>query len=141
MKAKRFWTELILLGVASALALALLIATLGAAGAAVTGQQEFSQPANEPSQTHLPADAKTYEGMVTCSRCRAKHPASLGRTATDCALICVHGGAGFALIDGEKVYELRGDLGKLKKFAGQRAAVVGVEQGNTITVSSVSAPS
>ena len=76
--------------------------------------------------------------MVTCSHCRAKHPAELAKTATDCILTCVRGGSTFALVDGDKIYQLDGDLTIIKKVAGQRAAIVGVERGNTITVSSVS---
>jgi hypothetical protein len=134
MKTRRFWIEIIAMGAAIALALALLIATLGAAAAAVGGQDEAALPA--PSSASA---TKTYQGMVTCSRCRAKHAAELARTATDCTIACVRTGARFALIDGETVYELDGDMVSLKKVAGQRADIVGVARGKTITVSSVSA--
>jgi hypothetical protein len=78
-----------------------------------------------------------YEGMVTCSRCGAKHSANLGKTASDCARICVHGGASFALVDSDQTRPLKGDLGLLKKFAGQRARIVGTLRGKTIEVSSI----
>ncbi|HTS37543.1 MAG TPA: hypothetical protein VMH04_17840 [Candidatus Solibacter sp.] len=133
MRANRFWLEIVGVGVAIALALALLIASLGAAAAAVSGQDEVGQA--------LPSDpgAKTYRGMVTCTRCRAKHSAAMSRTATDCTLACVRSGAKFALIDGENVYELDGDMVVLKKVAGQRADITGVANGNRIAVSSVAA--
>jgi hypothetical protein len=133
MKTKRFWLEIIAMGAAIALALALLIATLGAAAAAVGGQDEAALPAPSASAT------KTYRGMVTCSRCRARHSAELARTATDCTIACVRTGAKFALIDGETVYELDGDMISLKKVAGQRADIIGVARGKILTVSSVSA--
>src|SRR5437763_27837 len=101
MRSNRFWLEIIALGTVIALAIALLIATLGAA----VGSQDDS--AQESSAA--PA-ATSYTGMVTCSRCLAKHPATLGRTATNCVLTCVHSGAGFALIVGDKVYQLTGDI-------------------------------
>lgn len=130
MKANRFWIEIIALGTAIAFAIALLIATLGAAAATVGAQEESSQAA--------PA-VKSYQGMVTCSRCRAKHSAALGRTATNCVLVCVQSGASFALIDGDNVHQLEGDASLLKKFAGQRAQITGTAHGNTIEVSSVAA--
>ncbi len=83
------------------------------------------------------AGEKSYSGMVTCSRCGAKHSMALARNATNCALVCVHGGAGFALVVDDKIYLLDGDLTVLKKMAGQRAQVTGVQHGNTITFSSV----
>lgn len=135
MKANRFWIEIVALGTAIAFALALVIATLGAAAVAVGGRAEAGQ------ETPAPSGAKTYQGMVTCTRCGAKHSAALGRTAADCVLICVHGGSGFALVDGDKIYTLDGDASLLKKVAGRRAHVKGVARGNTITVSSVAAAS
>ncbi len=133
MKSNRFWLEIIALGTGIALAIALLIATLGAAAVSVAVQDDNAQTES------VTAGTKTYQGMVTCSRCRAKHPATLGRSATNCVLMCVHNGASFALIDGDHVYELTGDLRDLKKFAGQRAQITGTAQGNTIAVSSVAA--
>jgi len=134
MKTKHFWIEIIALGSAIAFAVALLLATLGAAAGSVMAQDESGQAA--------PALAvKTYRGMVTCSRCGAKHSASLGRSASDCVRICVHSGAGFALIDGDKIYQLKGDSSMIKKVAGQRAEITGVADGDTITVSSVATSS
>ncbi len=79
--------------------------------------------------------------MVTCSRCGAKHSADLGKTAAECARQCVHGGATFALVDGDKTYALEGGQELLTKVAGQRARIVGPVHGNTITVSSVASAS
>jgi hypothetical protein len=142
----RFWIEIIALGTMIACAVALLIATLGAGAAAVGGQDVSTAPvpAQNQEQANRQASAQivsgpsqTYEGMVTCSRCGAKHPAKLDRAASNCALMCVHAGASFALIDGEKVYQLDGNVSLLKKYAGQRAQVTGVAHGNTIAVSTV----
>jgi hypothetical protein len=130
MKTKHFWIDIIALGSVIAFAIALFLATLGAAAGAATSQ-------DESTQTTLASATKTYRGMVTCSRCGAKHSASLGRSASDCVRICVHSGADFALIDGDKIYQLKGDVSMIKKVAGQRAEVIGVAEGNTITVSSV----
>jgi hypothetical protein len=130
MKTKSIWIEIIALGTTSAFALALLIATLGAAAVAVGGQANGAVSA-----------PKTYEGVVTCSRCGAKHSADLGKTAADCTRDCVHSGAAFALVDGDKTYQLEGDADLLRKAAGQRARIHGVVRGNTLKVSSVAASS
>jgi len=80
---------------------------------------------------------ESHEGMITCSKCGAKHSAKTGKTAADCTRICVHNGASFALIEGEKTFQLDGDLDLLKKAAGQRATIVGAVSGNTIKVTSI----
>jgi hypothetical protein len=130
MKTNGVWIEILILVTAIACALALLFATLGAAAGAATGEVAARQETTAQ---------QTYEGMVTCSRCGAKHSAALGQTASTCARVCVHGGANFALVEADAIYLLDGDLGVLKRLAGQRARVVGELNGKTIRVSSVAA--
>jgi len=134
MQHNRFWIETIAVSTALACALGLSIATLGAAAVAVAGQSAPVQAAESSS-----VQQRTYEGMVTCSRCGARHSAALGQTGSDCARICVHGGATFALVDGDRLYQLDGDASSLKKVAGQRARIMGVARGNTIKVLSFKA--
>jgi hypothetical protein len=161
MKTNRFWIEIVALGTVSACALALVIACVGAAGVAIAGRppssaaQSNQPPSNQPPlnqpQSTQPSPvvatepssprSRSFEGMVTCSRCGAKHSPDFGRTAVDCSLTCVHGGATFALVDGDKIYMLDGAPDRLKKVAGQRAHIVGVARGNRIKVSSVAAAS
>jgi hypothetical protein len=130
MTTHRIWIEILLLATAIACALALLIASLGAAaGAAATEESSEQAPPSTNEQA--------YEGMVTCSRCGAKHSAVLGQKAADCARTCVRGGASFALIEGNVTYLLNGDLGVLGRLAGQRARIVGELNGKTIRISSV----
>jgi hypothetical protein len=134
MKTQRFWIEIILVGTGIACVLALLMATLGVAADAVNGRNSKAPP--------VPADVavqpqQTYEGMVTCSRCGAKHSAFLNASATTCVRSCVHGGESFALVDSESLYLLDGNLADLKKLAGQRARIVGILRGKTIRVLSV----
>lgn len=141
IKAHRVWLEIVLLGAAIACALALLIATLGAAaGAAVDGLAVQAKPVpaeQAPTQEDSAATEHTYVGMVTCSRCKAKHSAAMGQTADVCVRVCVHGGAHFALVNAESVYLLEGDMGALKRAAGQRVRVIGNLKGDTIRVASV----
>jgi len=131
MKTKHL-CEIILLGVGVALALALLLASLGAAAGVAVGQTGHLNP---------PEGARSFEGMITCSHCGARHQPGLDRSATTCVRVCVHGGAVFALIDNESVYILEGNLGSIKKLAGQRARIVGTRTGNTIKVASVTSES
>jgi hypothetical protein len=130
MKTHRVWVEIVILGSTVACALALMIATLGTVAGAAGG-------AAEPRQASPVASEQTYQGMVTCSRCGAKHSAAIGKTAADCVRVCVSGGAKFSLVDGEQTYALEGDYSLLKKIAGQRARVVGTASGKTIKVSSI----
>jgi hypothetical protein len=124
--------EIILLGAGTAIALALLLASLGAAAGVAVGQASRVSPQE---------DARSFEGMITCSHCGARHQPALDRSASTCVRVCVHGGAAFALIDNESVYLLEGDLGSVKKLAGQRARVVGTRTGNTIKVASITSAS
>lgn len=130
MKANRLWLEIVLLGTAIACVLALLFATLGAAAGVAEGEVSMQRKVGSTPD-------RTYDGMVTCSHCGARHSAQLAQTATVCTRVCVHGGASFALVDANAIYLLDGDLNALKKLAGQRAHVVGALHGKTITISSV----
>jgi hypothetical protein len=130
-KSTRVWIEIVLLATVVACALALLIATLGAAAGAAVGQAGAGQ-----EQKQATAD-QAYEGMVSCSRCGARHSAALGRAASTCVRVCVHDGANFALVGADAIYVLDGDLSALKPLAGRRARIVGALNGKTIRVSSV----
>jgi hypothetical protein len=149
IKTRRFWTDIVVLAAGAACALGLLLACLGAV-AAVASEHKPVQPSAQPIQGVQPQSQEaqqrshqppqhTYTGMVTCSQCGARHPATSAKTATDCTRTCVHSGAQFALVEGDKTYLLNGDLAPLKKLAGQRARIVGAVSGNTITISSATA--
>jgi len=138
MRLSRLWFETIALGSAIACGCALLIAMLAAATAAFTQTAPAQVSPAASAASAAPVESlRTFEGMVTCSKCGAKHSAAIGGTAADCTRQCVHGGASFALVDGERTYTLDGDLAVLKKFAGQRARLSGTLLGNTIRVSTV----
>jgi len=126
MRHHRFWIEIVLLGSAAAFALALLLATLGAAAGAAENARDSSQL--------NPSIPTSFEGMVTCSRCGAKHSAALDRSASTCVRVCVHAGSSFVLVNAETTYLLDGNLVVLKKLAGQRARVTGTREGQIIKV-------
>jgi hypothetical protein len=133
MRSHRLWIEIVAVATLASCALALLIATLVVVAGAATG-------AWQRSHTKQARDEQRYEGVVTCSRCGARHSAALGQTAADCARTCVRQGAKFALAAGDKTYLLDADLNTLERLSGQRVSIVGVVRGNTVRVSSVNAP-
>ena len=130
----RFGIEILAIGSAVACALALLLASLGAAGAAAAEKTESGK-----SDQLFANQQQTYEGVITDTRCGAKHSADAGKTAGDCTLACIHGGERFSLVDGDRMYILEGELTTLKRVAGQRVRVIGTLNGKTILVASVAA--
>ena len=133
MRKNRFWIEVITLcaGVACGLALALAFV-----GAAVVASGQTAEPPRSAAQ---PDGQQTYVGMVTCSRCFAKHSAKIGATATDCARVCIRAGANFSFVNGDRTYLLEGNPAALRRVDGQRVQIVGALNGGTITVVSVAA--
>lgn len=116
-------------------ALALFLATVGAAARPGAVEPALGQAART-SDVH----SETYEGIITDTRCGAKHSAAVGKSAGDCTRLCVHSGEQFALVDGEKMFVLQGQPEALKRAAGERVTVAGTLSGNTIAVASVTAP-
>jgi len=57
----------------------------------------------------------------------------------ECTRFCVRHGATYVLVDGERIYELQGNLAQINQFAGQRTTVEGTLNGSTIIVVSISA--
>jgi hypothetical protein len=141
MNKQRVWIEILLVGSAVAFGLALFLATIGLAAGVGESSKEPQESQSAIRQTANPAAEHSFEGMVTCSRCGAKHSPALERPATVCVRVCVHGGAKFALVGADSNYVLDGDPQALKRVAGQRARVIGYLRGNTIQVRSVAAGS
>lgn len=131
MRKNRFWIEVFTLCAGAAFGLALALAFVGAAIVAFGQSAEPSQAAPQPDRQ------QTYVGMVTCSRCAAKHSAKIGATATDCARVCVRDGANYTFVNGDRTYLLEGDPVALRRVAGQRVQIIGALNGGTITVVSV----
>jgi len=133
MKVTLPWFGIVVLSFAVASALTLVIGVPGT----VRGGAAASPPTQASAPSAGPGLQQTYEGMVTDSRCGAKHQSSIGKTATDCTRACVHAGSQFALVDGNNTYLLEGHATELKQAAGLRSTITGTLRGNTITVSSV----
>ena len=82
------------------------------------------------------AETKTLEGTISDTMCGAKH--NMGITsAAECTVKCVEMGSKYALVVGDKVYELNGKADDLKKLAGAKAKITGSVDGNKVQVTSV----
>lgn len=126
-----FWFETIALASAIACVLALGIAALGAIAGTAVAAPVPNQPDTEAGTQ------KSYDGMITDTRCGAKHSAAIGKTAADCTLVCIHGGEQFALVDGDTIYSLEGEMVQLKRVAGQRVRIIGALKGSRLSVISI----
>jgi hypothetical protein len=78
----------------------------------------------------------TLTGIVSDALCGAKHSMT-NMSAAECTRMCVKGGQGFALVVGDKTYNLRGDSAELDKYAAQNVTLKGKLRGDTVTVDSV----
>ena len=133
----RPWLALIaycaMAGLAAGLSLALFFTT---ASLAFAGGQSASSEGQSAAVVPPQPVAKTFSGMITDSRCGAKHKAS-DKSPEECARACVRNGAAYRLVDGDKSYDLRGDEKDLARKAGQRVTLAGTRNGNLIDVSSI----
>jgi hypothetical protein len=82
---------------------------------------------------------KAFVGTVGDALCGVEH--SMPVSAVECIRQCIGKGSNYSLIVGDKVYTLVTEdktiLDTLEKQAGERVKVIGAEDRNTITVSSV----
>lgn len=81
-------------------------------------------------------DNTTFVGIVTDSRCGAKHQMA-DKSAEECARACHQAGASYALVAGDNLYMLKGREKEVAQVAGQKARVSGTLSGTTIAVKSV----
>ena len=113
-----------------------LAASLGFAALLAGGAAAFASAAIEEAQkTDAPAE-QTFSGMITDSRCGARHDQSSGKRPAECARMCVRNGSKYMLVNGDQKNILEGNENALEKLAGQRATVTGTLSGNTIKVTS-----
>ena len=89
-----------------------------------------------PAIQHVHAALQTMDGVISDSMCGKKHMPS-GKSDADCIAECVKGGAGYALVVGEKVYSLSGKPETIAPIAGKHVKVEGSVKGHIITVASV----
>ncbi|HEX3354469.1 MAG TPA: hypothetical protein VHS34_16740 [Terriglobales bacterium] len=103
---------------------------------AATVQAQESQDDGHAADNGEPTD-RSFAGVITDSRCGARHSRNSGKTSAECARACVRNGSHYVLVDGEEVHALAGDANQLEKLAGERVHVMGMLEGDTIRVRSV----
>lgn len=96
-----------------------------------------AQSATQPVDDSGTASGQTFAGMITDSRCGARHRMNSDKSSAECARSCVRHGAHYVLVDGEKVYALEDDPAELEKLAGERVNIAGKLAGDTIKVKAV----
>jgi len=137
MQHNRSWISLIGSCLLMALGAAFAFAVIVAAGsAALAGRQSEEPQLTSPPAPEVAPSGGLYEGVVTDSRCGARHLKNSHLSPAECARLCVRQGASYILVDGNRRYKLVGGEEALDKFAGQRIRVSGTRQGETIQVSS-----
>ena len=126
MRAGKFWTRTIGLSVTVAFVFSLAIALVTATAALAAGLKEV------PNST-----PQAVSGVLTDSRCGARHPRNSGMSVSECTRFCIKQGASWALVDGDAAYTLKGDSPDYDRLAGERVKVTGEIDGNRIEVQSI----
>jgi len=80
---------------------------------------------------------RTFSGVITDDHCAARHDMGSGMGASECTRVCVHRGANYVLVDGDKSYRLEGNNTQLGIYSGTRVELTGSLAGNRIQVSSI----
>jgi len=84
------------------------------------------------------AQQQSLTGVVTDSMCGAAHMAK-AKSPAECTKMCVKDGMKYALAADKKLYTLEGHEAALATLAGQKVKVTGTVNGDTLTVTSVTA--
>jgi hypothetical protein len=79
---------------------------------------------------------QTFSGVITDSQCGARHQ-DASKSPAECAQKCAGNGAGYVLVDGDKVLTLAGNKAAIAEHAGQRVSVAGTLDGDKVQVASI----
>lgn len=145
MKKHSFWISLVGYCTLTVLLASLAFATIVAGASVALADHRANGTSGDEAREITPATPASqptgtaFRGMITDSRCGARHMRSSGRSASECARACFRHGASYVLVDGDRRYTLVGGESDLSKLAGERANVLGTLQGNAILVNSASA--
>ena len=82
------------------------------------------------------AAPQSFFGTLSESMCGAKHMMP-GKTDTECTRVCVKANSKYALVVDKRVYVLSGRQEDFSKLAGKRVRVTGDNNGDTISVKSI----
>jgi hypothetical protein len=133
----RSWLSLLGFFAIVTLGSSLIFAAVFASVTAAFAGGEAEQTLNDQRADPQLVPAQTFSGMITDSRCGARHTDS-GKSASECTRICVRDGSRYVMVDGDKRYELNGKPEQLAQLAGQRVTLTGVLSEGMIKVNSAS---
>jgi hypothetical protein len=137
-KQNRSWLALVTFCATTALVTAFGLAILFAgATVAFALAQALRSPVSKPLSTGDAVIGKTFAGVITDSKCGARHPQDSGKSPAECVRACTRRGATYRLVDGDKSYALDGYPADIDRLASRRVSVAGTLSGDTIKVSSL----
>jgi len=149
VKGKRSWFRILALCGSTSLLVGLGIAVFIAGGTVVLAVRGSAPPvADDAGQTAASeqatlegssASGEVFAGLITDDHCGARHDMGSGKSSAECARACVHNGAKYALVNGDKSYALEGNGEEISRRSGQRVTLTGSLEGNTIQVRSIAA--
>ncbi len=137
-KHDRSWFRLLAFFSITTLASSLVVAAvLAGFTVAIAGGEppQISNDQNNGQNVDPIVPGQTFSGIITDARCGPRHTDS-EQSASGCARMCVRNGSKYVMVDGDRKYELAGNLGQFDRFAGERVSLTGVLDGDTIRVSS-----
>jgi hypothetical protein len=144
VRSRRVWFQTIGLSVTVAVLSAVAIALLTAVAVAALGQKAAEPNSVDAVKADAPkvdaAKVQVFSGVLTDAHCGARHPAGSKMSAGDCARMCLKQGSAWALVDGNKVYVIKGDLPDFDKRAGERVKLSGTLEADILQVRSIEAP-
>lgn len=131
---QRSWISLLGFFAVITLGSSLIFAAVFAGVTAVIGGDEAAQ-ASDDQQVDPIVTAHTFTGIITDSRCGAKH-SETEKSAAECTRICVSNGSKYLLVNGDHQYEITGDPAQISQLAGQRVRLTGLLAVGRIKVTS-----
>jgi hypothetical protein len=126
----RSWFTLIAFFLLTTLASSLVFAAVFAGVTAAIG--DAAQTGDELQVDPL-VPGQNFSGMVTDAHCGSTQEDS-EKNASACARICWRNGSRYAIVNGDKEYELVGELWQIGQFAGQWMTLTGLLDRETIKV-------
>jgi hypothetical protein len=136
---KHSWISLLGFCLVTVLGVGLAIAVIVAGGTVALASHQKAENIEGRNELEPAAPgAQSYGGVVTDSRCGARHRRNSGLGPGQCARRCLRLGAGYVLVDGDRRYRLEGEPELLNRLLGARVNLIGRRQGETISVSSAS---
>ena len=131
------WLSLLSFCLLRGTVVALVFSMILVGGAATLAGGQARHAARSEFRRQAATGLQTFSGMVTDSNCRARHNQNSNLSSTECAQVCIRGGAKNVLVDGEKILRLEGHPGQLQRLAGQRVEIRGTRTGDCIQVDSI----